>query len=277
MEAELIKAEETGFAPVLGSDTLIELAERAERQVEAMNKIKKAALKMTNQRDWVSQNGNPYLQVSGAEKVARVFGISWKIEGVPVLEREDDGHFSYTFVGTFSIGGASIETIGTRSSRDAFFKRYSYKGGEKLELPPSEIDKGDVKKAAYTNCIGNGITRLLGIRNLTWDDLEEFAGIKEENCASVSYKKAGKEDKAIQSQDASDAEFIPTNITYKEGKSKDGKGYKLFKVFDGDVEYTTFSESIATRAKDAKEQQKMVSVSFVENNYGRSIQSLTML
>ncbi len=177
--------------PVLYNDQLVEIAEKAERRIGAIVKIKKISLKVTNAHDWTNQQDKPYLQVSGAEKVARLFGISWRIDD-PLMVLEDDGHFSFTYKGYFSMGEAEIEAIGTRSSKDGFFKRYSYEGDgndkKRIELPPSEIDKGDVKKAAFTNCIGNGVTRLLGIRNLTWEDLQE-AGIKKEDVSKIDYDK----------------------------------------------------------------------------------------
>jgi hypothetical protein len=174
--------------PAIGDSTLLALAEQAEKRVMALNKIKKAALLATNARDWTDQNGNPYLQVSGSEKVARVFGIAWKIDE-PVFEQEESGHFSYTYKGYFTVAGATIEAIGTRSSKDPFFKRYAGKGDDRHELPPSEIDKGDLKKAAYTNLLGNGITRLLGLRNLTWEDIKEYAGITKDQVGAWMEKK----------------------------------------------------------------------------------------
>lgn len=179
----------------IADNTLIEVAEQAEKRVVAMTKIKRMALKLTNPHDWVDESGRPYLQASGAEKVARLFGVSWRIFE-PVREPIEGGHFTYTYHGEFSLGVATIEAIGTRSSKDGFFKKYQYVGeGEKktrVELPVSEIDPGDVKKSAYTNLLANGITRLLGIRNLTYEDLVEFAGIKKEQVTSVEYKRGGK-------------------------------------------------------------------------------------
>lgn len=174
--------------PAIADDKLVSMAEQAEKRIEAVNKIKRLALRVTNAHDWNDQQGKPYLQVSGSEKVARLFGISWRIDE-PVYEPLESGHFSYTYKGEFAISGARIEAIGTRSSKDPFFKKYGKKDneGNRVELPASEIDKGDVKKAAYTNCIGNGITRLLGIRNLEWDDLEK-AGIKKDSVGKVEYR-----------------------------------------------------------------------------------------
>jgi hypothetical protein len=186
---------ESEVLPAIADNTLIALAEQAEKRVDAMHKIKRMALKLTNPHDWVDENGKPYLQASGGEKVARLFGISWRISE-PVKDNIEGGHFTYTYHGEFSLSGASIEAIGTRSSKDGFFKKYEWKGEEgnktRVELPVSEIDPGDVKKSAYTNLLANGITRLLGIRNLTYEDLKEFAGITKEQITSVEYRKSGK-------------------------------------------------------------------------------------
>jgi len=191
--------------PTIYNVDIIALAEGADKRAEAINKIKRASLKVTNHYDWTNQGGKPYLQVSGSEKVARLFGISWRIDS-PELFIEEDGHFNYTYKGYFNILNVEIEAIGTRSSKDEFFStRYKYIDGEKkkITLPPSEIDKGDVKKAAYTNCIGNGVTRLLGIRNMSWEDLKE-GGISKEQVSGVEYNKTEMSSKALNQRDEID-------------------------------------------------------------------------
>lgn len=261
--------------PAIADNTLIQLAEQAEKRIEAMAKIKRVALKLTNRHDWTDQGGKPYLQVSGAEKVARLFGISWQISE-PVFETEDDGHFSYTYKGYFSIAGATIEAIGTRSSKDGFFKKYSWADGEKTELPPSAIDKGDVKKAAYTNLLGNGITRLLGLRNLTYEDLEEFAGITKDMIGKVEYKNKGKKtDTEISSEGANSVEFVPSSVSIREGAKKDGSKWKKFIIKNGgDSEYSTFSETLATIAKKAINDKQKVKITYKESKFGNDIESL---
>lgn len=195
MENEFRESETEQLLPAIVDSSIIEISEQAEKRFEAITKIKRVALKVTNEHDWVDQNGKPYLQASGAEKVARLFGISWRISE-PSLENLDGGHYIYSYTGEFSIGGTTIDAIGSRSSKDPFFKKYRYevKGEkeQKVELPPSEIDRGDVKKSAYTNLLANGITRLIGIRNLTYDDLKEYAGITREQITHVEYKEKGK-------------------------------------------------------------------------------------
>lgn len=167
---------------VLAADDLVKVAEMAEKRIEAIKKIKSVALRVTNINDWIDQGGKPYLQASGAEKVGRTFGISWRIDE-PTLTTEEDNNYSYTYKGYFSLGSATIEAIGSRGTKDPFFSKSH---GE--AKPLSEIDRNDVKKAAYTNLLGNGITRILGIRNLTWEELEA-AGIKKGATAKVDYTK----------------------------------------------------------------------------------------
>ncbi len=273
-DVEVVETHEA-LAPV-NDYTLVALAEQAEKRVDALVKIKRAALKSTNPKDWTNQNGNPYLQVSGAEKVGRIFGISWRIDE-PIKETLEGGHFSYTYKGYFTLAGATIEAIGTRSSKDGFFKRYSWNQGEKTELPPSEIDAGDVKKAAYTNCIGNGVTRLLGIRNLTWEDLKEFAGITQDQVAGVDYKKDGKKQDAIASEEAITTTVNVTDVRKKEGKSKSGKDFTKYTIKGDDGnDYGTFSETIAKMAKEGKEGAIPVVITYKPSQFGNDIETLKL-
>jgi len=129
---------------MLSNDNILALAEEAERRIDAIKRIMNAALKITNEKDWVLIAGEPYLQESGATKVARLFGIGWSIEN-PILETESDGHFTYTYKGKFFMGGTSIEATGSRSSKDEFFT------GKTNPKAPQDIDKRDVKMSAYTN------------------------------------------------------------------------------------------------------------------------------
>lgn len=272
MENEVIVAN-GAEVPAIGDSTLLALAEQAEKRVMALNKIKRAALLATNARDWTDQNGNPYLQVSGAEKVARVFGIAWKIDE-PIMEIEESGHFSYTYKGYFTVAGATIEAIGTRSSKDPFFKRYAGRGDDRHELPPSELDKGDLKKAAYTNLLGNGITRLLGLRNLTWEDIKEYAGITKDQVGRVDYKKNGKAQSGIASESAQTVTVDVSDVRMAAFKKKDGSQGEKYIIKNGNATYDTFSKSFATVAKEAKEAGLKVEITYTENQWGKSIEAI---
>lgn len=255
--------------PAIADDRLVAIAEAAERRVEAMGKIKRMSIKMTNARDWTDQGGKPYLQVSGAEKIGRLFGISWRIDE-PVFETEEGGHFGYTYKGYFTLGGATIEAIGTRSSKDGFFKKYH----DGKELPLSAIDKGDVKKAAYTNLLGSGITRILGMRNLTWEELAD-AGITQGEVSQVSFKKSGKAQEGIASEGSASVEAFITDIKMQT-KKKDGSLMKspLYKINAEGTEYKTFSETLAKAAKEAKEAARKVKITFIKTQYGNDAESI---
>jgi len=185
--AELV--ERRGGTTVLGiedTDMLLHMAETADKRAEAYKRIKLAALRLTAQDDWVDQGGAPYLTAPGAEKVADVFRLSWAIKG-PIQKTPTGaaGHFimSCTLV-IRTPWGREIEVIGTRSSSDPFYA----KKGTELRLI-EEIDEADVAKGAYTNGEVGAITRILGLRGLTWEDLAE-AKITKDQAKRVDYRGA---------------------------------------------------------------------------------------
>ncbi|MCA9463803.1 MAG: hypothetical protein KC590_16880 [Nitrospira sp.] len=177
-EIEIVQSSEQDLT-VYDADNLLAVANKAEQLIQAVKKIKMTVLQVTNKQDWVDEKGKPYLMVSGSEKLRAIFGIDWDIPYEPDIEEYDDGHRKYKFHGTFTLAKKSITALGTRSSRDPFFSK-----AKGANVPPEKINMGDVEKAAYTNCIGNGVTRLLGIRNLTWEELGG-ANIKQTESASV--------------------------------------------------------------------------------------------
>lgn len=261
--------------PALADDQLLAIADQAEKRIEAVKKIKSLVFRVTNVHDWIDQQGKPYLWASGGEKVARLFGISWRIDE-PVYESLEGGHFSYSYKGYFTLGGTTIEAIGARSSKDGFFKKYGKEeNGKRTELPPSEIDKTDVKKAAYTNLIGNGITRLLGIRNLAWEDLEA-AGIKKDDVGKVDFKRGGKASGEIKSEEAQTTTITITDVRKKSGE-KNGKSWTSYTIKNGNAEYKTFSETIAKTAKEAMEDKIPVEITYKAGQYGNDIEALRKL
>ena len=158
----------------------------AEKRVDTFNKIKLIALRATNKMDWVDQDGSPYLQGSGSEKVGRLFGLDWKLKGDPRKVNSDDDRGPFYFYEVrmlvSSKSGDTIEAVGTCSSRDSFFAKA--KGAWRLL---SEIDETNILKSAYTNALSNGVTKLLGLRNLTWEEVEKFAGFKRGDVAQVRH------------------------------------------------------------------------------------------
>ena len=165
------------------TDNILYLAEKAEKYIVAMNRIMEAALKITCELDWVLIGGKPYLQESGATKVARLFGISIKLLGNPQVSVDSEGYKTYTYKARFMLKDQFIECEGSRSMKDDFFSKS--KAGRKK---PDEIDERDVKMAAYTNCMNNGIKRLIpNLRNIDVATLEN-AGLDASKITGYTFK-----------------------------------------------------------------------------------------
>ena len=171
------------------TDNILYLAEKAEKYIEAMNRIMDAALKITNELDWVLIGGKPYLQESGSTKVARLFGISIQLLGAPTVEWDNDGYKTFTYKARFMLKDQFIECEGSRSMKDDFFAK---QGRDKPLKKPDEIDERDVKMAAYTNCMNNGIKRLIpNLRNIDVATLER-AGLDVSKIGAYTFKEGSK-------------------------------------------------------------------------------------
>lgn len=168
------------------ADNIMYLAEKADKMITAMNKIMSAALKITSEHDWTLIGGKPYLQESGATKVARLFGISWQI-GSPKIECDAEGYKTFTYKGRFEMRGQFIECEGSRSMKDDFFG-----GKPDARKSVDEISERNVRQAAYTNCINNGIKRIIpGLRGIDVKTLED-AGIDTGKMKGYTFKDGAK-------------------------------------------------------------------------------------
>jgi hypothetical protein len=155
-----------------------------EKGVLAYNKIKLVALKLTGPEDWVQIGKQPYLLESGAQKIAKAFGVA--IFDVKVeTQWQEDAKGRYQIVvargKAFSKKLASyIEDVGICSQRDRFFAM------DNGELKPIEdVDFANVIKKAVANLYGRLIKRVVGLMGVSWDDLVK-AGIKP--AAKVEFK-----------------------------------------------------------------------------------------
>lgn len=186
-EASLAKSFSEEIITVEDADDLISIAQR---RIGLVSEMIKFALHETNYRDWISQNDAPYLKHSGAERVALLFGMKrYNVKTEKFMTEDSKGKFFiYKTTGVMALPGRydSIEAVGTCSQRDKF---WAYKGGKLRES--IEIDETNILKKSYTNFVVNGVTHLLGLRNITWEQLET-AGIDKSKITKIEYKK-GKE------------------------------------------------------------------------------------
>ncbi len=295
MENELVGQENNAMG-YFDDTALVAIAAQAEKRVEAMRKIKNTALMLTNGGDWVDQGGKPYLQVSGAEKIAALFGIGWSfLTPEPDYEEDVEGHYTYTYHGCFTMADRSIQIDGSRCSKDGFFKQYKNVDGVKVEKEIDERDnKRDVKMSALTNLIGNGITRMLGIRNMTYADLEEFAGIEKKNLGTVNY--GGKDPKPPVQKSQSKSSQKKQTGTGKEGKVEksevitkvlnsetvdfdktDGtKGTRYIINSVGGTRYKTFDKKVKEAAEGIEGTDVEALILFKTDKWGHTIESFEL-
>ncbi len=182
-----------GSGEMMNFEGVLAVADRAEKMVSALNKIMAAAIKITTPQDWCIIGGTPYLQESGATKVARLFGIGWQILSESAVP-DEEGYPTYTYRMRFTMGGASIECDGSRSARDDFFAgpRTDKNGDLKKQKAVDAIPLRNVKMGAYTNCLNNGIKRILpGLRNLDIATLER-GGIDTKKLKGYTFKEGSR-------------------------------------------------------------------------------------
>jgi len=202
-EAPKKEEESKEIVGALSSQAIEEIdLELIEKRIDKYRKLMMLIPKLTYQQDWVDFQGKPYLASPGAERLMSRLGISmYDLKGWE--EVLPDGHKVFYYTATFEFGRVKLTAMGTCSTKDQFFQvRYEYVYDEhgkvkkdehgrplkkKILLPVDDIDVGNVKKAAYSNLIVNGVTRVLGMRNLTWEQLEAI-GFKRDKAASVKFK-----------------------------------------------------------------------------------------
>jgi len=153
------------------TDNIMYLAEKADKMITAMNKIMSAALKITSE-----QINNFAMATAGSKRIFQLLSEE---------EEVDNGYV--TLVKGKENNGQFIECEGSRSMKDDFFG-----GKPDARKPVDEISERNVRQAAYTNCINNGIKRIIpGLRGIDARTLEE-AGIDTGKIKGYTFKDGGK-------------------------------------------------------------------------------------
>jgi hypothetical protein len=199
MENQVEVKETTEMQLMPQSDTELERSiANAERYLELQDRMRKLAIKVTNQEDWIDQMGNPYLEISGSTKIADAYGVSCNELCFEQVNIKDDKGSYYVFYcrAILSWKGRSLPEEGAASSRDQFFaKRTVYENKEKKQilLPQEEINITDIRKKAKTNMLNRGIKNLLGL-SYTWEEIEKYSEgkITRAKASSVTYDKGSK-------------------------------------------------------------------------------------
>ena len=164
--------------------------ESASMFLSMQDKIRKMSIKLTNQNDWIAEGGKPYLQWTGASKIAAAFGVSYddlRFEKETIKD-EIGEYINFHALATVRWNGRAVPEIGTGSTRDSFFGKRN-----KQWIPISEIDLNNIKKKAVTNMLNRGIKSLLGL-SFTWEEIESYSdgAIKKSGVSGVTFEKGKK-------------------------------------------------------------------------------------
>ncbi len=162
------------------------MMERAELAIEFQNRIKIAALKLTNENDWCKLGKKFFLENTGAKKMMQAFGVSVYPDGPATSVRHEDDKGEYIIV-TVSMRalwhGSEVTEKGVCSTRDKLFGTVN--GGYR---PLSEVNLVNVTLKAHTGAIRRAVTTVLAL-NPTEEDMKsaDLDLQKIENDSGVSY------------------------------------------------------------------------------------------
>ena len=165
-------------------------AERAIEILEKKSKITKAlrdiAIRNTsNKRGWVSLGNNMYASDSVVSVIVRDCGISHETLDISKKQSEDARGKYYIYVATvraFHPWIGEVVRTGVATQRDKFF---AFANGEWKK--DTDIPESNIMKKAETNAIGRCVREMLGINDLTRDEINKGAG------ATVDYGKGKKQ------------------------------------------------------------------------------------
>jgi hypothetical protein len=203
-----------------------ELFEALEKRNKLLERILSYAIAATHSSQWTNLGDRPWPTGPACEAMARRCGVSWdEVQSEKTNSEDERGKFyTWTYRARFHVGRDEITAEGHCSSRDQFLGTGTGLG-EDATRPLYEVDEGNIRQASYTNMVVNGVTRLLGVRNLSWERLEKLLGVKREELAKADFKSGARGGGQGQPSD---------DVILKFGRGKDKK---LSEVGDDDVRW----------------------------------------
>lgn len=152
-----------------------------EKRNVMLEKALPLAISITKGHEWVQMGDYMWPMRGAVKKIMRRFAIrmhSSRYEKTTSVDEKGE-YYMYTCHAVFELPGGidSVEAIGTSTSRKPFFStKTEYVNGERVThmRPLYEISEDNIKKMSRTNCITNGVLDLLGIGQVTPDDLKTY-------------------------------------------------------------------------------------------------------
>jgi hypothetical protein len=170
--AVALPPQEQGSLPEVLRNRLIQLERELdpialfEQQANLLTKLRPQAIALTTPQDWIQMGDKVYLQATGCERFAALYGLVFE---KPQITRENEPDGTYTFEVTIEVFSRVTKQyftcVGGRHSGEKFFQRTDDEGNA---VPPNPVD---VRKAAVTNAMNRAVSMIAGLRNLTAADL----------------------------------------------------------------------------------------------------------
>jgi hypothetical protein len=160
-----------------------QMMKNAMARAEIVEKMRELAIKSTKPNDWINYGDKPGISGPGAERAARTIGLIAFDVRASTEDLPDSEYIIYMNGKMGFRGGEYIEATGSCCSTKPFFT---------AKAKDSPVNPGDIHKNALTNFYVNGVTRFLGLRGLTWEDLKEIGGEKftPDKAQTIDYKSA---------------------------------------------------------------------------------------
>jgi len=272
-EAEVIEENEVETFPeatgvvggALGIEDQLALAENIGKLVDAQNKIRMTLLRLAQSGDWVifgdGEKAKAELNFAGAMRIGSTLGCSftnWSAQKETGAD-EKGSWYRWDYECDAVFRGRSIRVYGRAASRDKFFGKAH---GEYKAL--ADVDEGNIRQAARRGAMKEGVKVLFGMHHMDPKELEKV-GIKMDSATGVSFKSA--ETKSEEAQTAT--------VAVQDVRVKKGDNWTKYTIIDVEgVSYSTFSESFATVAKEAKASGKQVTITFVRGKFGPEIKGI---
>jgi hypothetical protein len=186
-------------APMVLEDNKTMLSEHyvetASKQIELRSRLIMTALKALKPHDFQDFEGKPYLEGEGAARIMAVVR-GFKVSEAKFIIEQIAPHYFVDCSIPIEFMGATTVAIGDCSTSDSFFTGRDGKGGRfkryidqtGSEIMATRLLLGDAKKKARENAISRGVSELLGLKGLTWVDLEQLGFSRGGAGATVTFK-----------------------------------------------------------------------------------------
>lgn len=192
-EEEKIKTDETAIVEIPQSKFPQQITSQAdlERAIEFETaqiryfdwKKMKALKEILKPQDFDNFGGKPRLNGTGAQRCLIPLQISHENEhripevGFNILKKDEEAIWEVRWQSTFWLSAfPQIRVIGegARNTHSKFYSKRKNKDGSEYYLDVFEQELLDLDRAARTAMYADGISKLLGLNNLTWDDLKQY-------------------------------------------------------------------------------------------------------